>query len=95
MKPPNSKEPLYPTIYDIDVEKGEDMLCIIYVFKTGKLIASEGHAGEVEKTEELDIPDVKGLFFEQLRGDIWLYKDRVKILTDMDTIDDFKKWLKL
>lgn len=71
------------------------MLSIIYVFKTGKLIAYEGHAGEVEKTEELDIPDVKGLFFDHLRGSIWPYKDRVEILTDMDTIDDFKKWLKL
>lgn len=71
------------------------MLSLIYVFKTGKLIAYEGDAGEVIKEEELNIPDVNGLILDYLRGQVWLFKDRVEIFTDFDTIEDFKKWTEI
>lgn len=70
------------------------MLSLIYVFKTGKLIAYEGDAEEV-RTEELNIPDVNGLILDYLRGQVWLFKDRVEIFTDFDTIEDFKKWIEI
>lgn len=68
------------------------MLSLIYEFKTGKLIAYEGPVGDVTKEEELNIPDVDGLIFDSLKGEVWLFKDKVEIFTDFDTIDDFKKW---
>lgn len=73
------------------------MLSLKYEFNTGKLTAYESYEGEIVKKEELNISDKDEPILDNLRGDIYLFRNSVEIFPypEIDTIEDFKKLLKI